>query len=144
MTGKGNPLGIKGIGDLPRCRYVNRQRGAGTRVLLDYRLRAAGIDPSGIAGYDREAATHMAVAAAVQGGSADAGMGILSAAKAMDLDFIPIGNEEYDFAIPAEFLELPHIRAFIEVLKSADFQRKLDELGGYHAGCCGEVIYVDC
>jgi putative molybdopterin biosynthesis protein len=86
----------------------------------------------------------MAVAAAIHGDSADAGMGVLSAAKAMNLDFIPIGDEEYDFAIPAEFLELPHIRAFIDVLKNPDFQRKLSELGGYTAGRCGEVAPVDC
>ena len=91
MVKKGNPLGIKGIEDLPRCRYVNRQRGAGTRLLFDYKLKSLGIQPSGIEGYTREAATHMAVAAAIQGGSADTGMGVLSAAKAMDLDFIPVG-----------------------------------------------------
>jgi len=142
MVKKGNPLGITGIADLPRCRYINRQRGAGTRVLLDYLLKAAGIVPSTIVGYDREAATHMAVAAAIQGNSADAGMGILSAAKAMNLDFIPVGNEEYDFAAPAEFLELAHIRAFIAVLKKPDFQRKLEELGGYTVECCGEVVEV--
>ena len=149
MVKKGNPLGIAGLEDLSLlgCRYVNRQRGAGTRVLFDYRLKAAGIEPSGIIGYGREAATHMAVAAAVRGDSADAGMGILSAARAMDLDFISIGddgNEEYDFAVPAEFLELPHIRAFIDMLKSPDFQRKLEKLGGYTTECCGEVVHVDC
>ena len=143
MTKKGNPLGIEGIDDLPRCRYINRQRGAGTRVLLDYTLKTAGINPSNITGYDREAATHMAVAAAVKSGSADAGMGILSAAKAMDLDFIPVGNEEYDFAVPAEFLELPHIRAFIAMLKNPQFHHKLTELGGYTAERCGEIIYID-
>lgn len=141
---KGNPLGIAGIEDLIRCRYVNRQRGAGTRVLLDFMLKAANIHPADIAGYDREAATHMAVAAAVKGDAADAGMGVLSAANAMDLDFVPIGNEEYDFAIPAEFLELTHVRSFISVLKSPDFLHKLEELGGYTAERCGEVIFVDC
>ena len=144
MVRKGNPLGIAGLGDLLRCRYVNRQRGAGTRVLLDHKLKTEGLDPSGIVGYDREAATHMAVAAAVRGDSADAGMGILSAARAMELDFIPIGNEEYDFAVGAEFLELPHIRAFIAMLKTTDFLRKLEELGGYTAERCGEIVPVDC
>ncbi|MCL2009157.1 MAG: molybdopterin biosynthesis protein [Synergistaceae bacterium] len=142
MVKKGNPLGIAGIEDLSRSRYVNRQRGAGTRVLLDYRLKAVGIDPSGIVGYEREAATHMAVAAAVKDGGADAGMGILSAARAMDLDFIPIGSEEYDFAVPTEFLELAHIRAFIGMLKHPDFRRKLEELGGYTVECCGEVVFL--
>ncbi len=143
MVKKGNPLGIAGIEDLPRCRFVNRQRGAGTRVLLDYLLGKAGVDPQGIAGYDREAATHMAVAASVRGESADAGLGILSAARAMDLDFIPVGNEEYDFAIPAEFLKLAHIRAFIDALKNPAFLQKLEALGGYASDHCGEVVLID-
>ncbi|MCL2120981.1 MAG: molybdopterin biosynthesis protein, partial [Clostridiales bacterium] len=144
MVKKGNPLGIQGIEDISRCRYVNRQRGAGTRVLLDYKLKLAGLSPDSITGYDREAATHMAVAAAVAGDSADAGLGILSAANAMNLDFIPVGDEEYDFAMPAEFLELPHIQAFISMLKSEDFARKLDELGGYTNERCGEIVLLDC
>jgi len=144
MIRNGNPLGITGIEDLARCRYVNRQRGAGTRVLLDYKLKAAGIDPSSITGYNREAATHMAVAAVIKDGAADTGMGILSAAKAMGLDFIPVGNEEYDFAIPMEFLELTHVRSLISLLKSPIFLRKLEELAGYTADCCGEVIPIDC
>ncbi|MCL1804552.1 MAG: molybdopterin biosynthesis protein [Clostridiales bacterium] len=142
MVAKGNPLGVSGIGDLPRCRYVNRQRGAGTRLLLDYRLKAEGIESSAIAGYEREAATHMAVAAAVASGSADAGLGVLSAAKAMELDFVPVGNEEYDFALPAEYLELEQVKAFIQILKSGEFRDKLEELGGYSAERCGEVILV--
>jgi len=144
MVTKGNPLGITGVGDLPQCRYVNRQRGAGTRVLLDYLLKAAEISPASITGYDREAATHMAVAAAVAGDSADAGLGVLSAANAMGLDFIPVGNEEYDFAIPAEFLALSHISAFISMLKSPAFRQKLEELGGYTAEKCGEVVFIEC
>ena len=97
MVQKGNPLSIRGVEDLPRVSYVNRQRGAGTRVLLDYKLKQAGIDPESIKGYDREAATHMAVAAAIQGGSADAGMGIASAAAAMGLDFIEVGPEAVSY-----------------------------------------------
>lgn len=142
LVKKGNPLGIQGIQDLSGCRYVNRQRGAGTRVLFDYKLKQLGMDPSQINGYDREAATHMAVAAAVGSDGADAGMGILSAAKAMNLDFIPVEPEEYDFAIPQEYLELPHIRAFIEILKSDVFRQRLDELGGYTCDDAGEIILL--
>lgn len=131
LVKKGNPLKIKGIEDLTNCRYVNRQRGAGTRVLFDYELKKSGISPEEITGYEREAATHMAVAAAVSDDGADAGMGILSAAKAMNLDFIPVGTEEYDFAVPREYLELPHIKAFIEILKSREFCSRLEDLGGY-------------
>jgi putative molybdopterin biosynthesis protein len=144
MVIKGNPLNVAGIADLPRCRFVNRQRGAGTRMLLDYLLKSMNIEVSRIAGYEREAATHMAVAAAISSGGADAGLGVQSAATAMGLDFIPVGNEEYDFAIPAEYLDLPQIRAFIDILKSAEFRQKLDELGGYTAERCGEVVAVDC
>lgn len=140
LVKKGNPLGIKGIEDLSGCRYVNRQRGAGTRVLFDYKLKQLGIAPEQINGYEREAATHMAVAAAVGSDGADAGMGILSAAKAMDLDFIPVGPEEYDFAVPLEYLELPHIKAFIEILKMDEFHKRLDELGGYTYERAGERI----
>jgi putative molybdopterin biosynthesis protein len=142
MVKKGNPLGVKGIEDLPKTRYVNRQRGAGTRVLLDYKLKSLGIDPGGISGYDREAATHMAVAAAVQGESADAGLGVLSAAKAMGLDFIPVSDEEYDFAVLAEFLELPHIQSFVSMLKTPEFQKQLDELGGYSYENSGEIVNI--
>ena len=140
---KGNPLDIRGIEDLIRCRYINRQRGAGTRILLDYLLKMAKTDMSQITGYDREAATHMAVAAAIAGGSADAGMGILSAARAMDLDFIPVGHEEYDFAVPCEYLELPHVSAFIQILRSAEFQKKIEGMGGYTYQRCGEVVLLE-
>ena len=143
MVKKGNPCGITGIESLPGKRYVNRQRGAGTRVLLDYRLKKLGISPEEINGYDREASTHMAVAAAVESDSADVGMGILSAARAMDLDFIEVGPEEYDFAVPVKFLELPVIQAFIEILKSREFHEKLEELGGYGYKRCGEVIIIE-
>lgn len=154
MVKKGNPLGIKSIADLAgnsasaapaehgAIRYVNRQRGAGTRVLFDYRLKQENIDPSSINGYDREMATHMAVAAAVASDGADSGMGVLSAAKAMDLDFIEVGPEEYDFAIPAEYLELPHIKAFIEILQSNEFRDRIEELGGYSAENAGKIIMI--
>jgi len=140
MVQKGNPLNIKRIEDLPGLRYINRQRGAGTRVLFDYKLAAAGIETTAIHGYDREAATHMAVAAAIQSGSADAGMGVFSAAKAMDLDFIWIGEEEYDFAIPTQFLELNQTSAFIKALTSQTFKKRLAELGGYTTDHCGTIL----
>jgi putative molybdopterin biosynthesis protein len=139
MVQKGNPLCINSVRDLVNCRYVNRQRGAGTRVLLDHMLKQEGIDHALISGYEREAATHMAAAAAVKNDSADAGMGVLSAARAMDLDFVPVGSEEYDFAVPAGFLELDCVRAFIDALKSGAFREKLAELEGYSADRSGEV-----
>ena len=135
-------VGTAGNAAKSTIRYVNRQRGAGTRVLFDYRLKQENIDPSSITGYDREMATHMAVAAAVASDGADAGMGVLSAAKAMDLDFIEVGPEEYDFAIPAEYLELPHIKAFIEILQSSEFRDRIEELGGYSAENAGKIIMI--
>lgn len=138
----GNPLGIQAIADLVHHRYVNRQRGAGTRILLDYQLKQADISPEQISGYDREAATHMAVAAAVASESADVGMGISSAAKALGLGFVPVGTEEYDFAIPVRFLELPQVQIFLETLKSKIFHQRLEEIGGYSYDGCGEVIHI--
>jgi len=137
---RGNPLGIHTIEDIKHCRYVNRQRGAGTRILFDYKLGKSGIDPKEINGYGLEMTTHMAVAALVKSDSADVGMGIQSAAKAMGLDFIPVGPEQYDFAIPTKYLELDYVRAFISTLKSAAFKAKLDELGGYTYENIGDII----
>lgn len=131
IVAKGNPLGITGIEDLTRVQYVNRQRGAGTRVLLDYMLSRAGIPKEAVRGYDAEAATHMAVAAQVAGGEADCGMGVYSAAHAMGLDFIPVGEEEYDFVMRKDSLEMPEVKCFLKLLGSETFRKKLDELGGY-------------
>ena len=143
MVKKGNPLGIKGVEDLTRVRYVNRQRGAGTRVLLDYKLKQAGITPDMINGYDKEAATHMAVAALVASEEIDAGMGIKPAADAMGLDFIEVGMEEYDFAIRAENLNLPQVKAFRKILESEEFHEKLAEMGGYGWRQAGRIVLIN-
>lgn len=143
MVKKGNPLHISSVEDLKKVRFVNRQRGAGTRMLLDFCLKERGIMPEEIRGYDREAATHMAVAALVAGESADAGLGIRSAALSMKLDFIEVGQEEYDFAVPEKYLELPYIRAFVQILKSEEFHKKLQELGGYTWERAGEIVTVN-
>ncbi len=142
MVKKGNPLGIHGIEDLKACRFVNRQRGAGTRLLLDYQMKKSGILPEMITGYDREASTHLAVAALVASDSADAGMGILSAARSMELDFIPVGEEWYEFAIPEAFFELPHVQAFLDVLKSRRFAEEVTGLGGYGMEKTGEIRWI--
>lgn len=133
MVAKGNPKNIHTVEDLAReqVRFVNRQKGSGTRILTDYLLKKAHIDSNRIRGYDRDMTTHMAVAAAVSSGTADVGVGVFSAAKSMDLDFIPIGYEEYDFAIPEQYIETLMIREFIKVLKSDQFKEVLKELGGY-------------
>ena len=142
MVKKGNPKGIKTLADITRVSYVNRQRGSGTRILLDYLLKKLYIEPASISGYDREAATHMAVAALVNDDSADAGLGILAAARAFDLHFIEIAPEEYDFAIPVKYLEMPEVQAFIQTMQSDGLKAKLDELGGYKYEQIGEVVMV--
>lgn len=142
MVKKGNPLGINSLGDLRRARYINRQRGAGTRVLFDYLLKKEGVEKSRINGYDIEASTHMAVAALVRSPNADAGMGIYSAANSMGLDFIPVGKEEYDFAVPERFMNHSGIRAFIEILKSDDFRTRVNNLGGYGTENSGETVKI--
>ena len=142
MVPKGNPHGITSIKDISEknLKFVNRQRGAGTRLLLDYNLKKLKIDPSEIKGYDREEFTHLQVAAAVENNDADCGLGIYSAAKMMGLDFIPVANEEYDIAIPGKFLEKSIINEFINLIKSNEFKEKLDELGGYDYREIGEII----
>jgi len=144
MVRKGNPKNITGFRDLSRedVQFVNRQKGAGTRILTDYMLKKEGISPASISGYEREMATHMAVAAAVSSGSADVGAGVLSAAKAMELDFIPIGVEEYDFAIPEKYIQLDMFRQFIDIIESQEFKDMLEELGGYEAENSGKIIRI--
>ena len=143
---KGNPLGLGSLEQLassrPGFRYINRQRGSGTRLFLDFKLRQAGLLPESVPGYDREALTHMAVAAAVESGSADAGMGIASAAAALGLGFVPLGSEEYDFAFHPRFAELPQLGLFVETLKSGAFRQRLAGLGGYTWERCGEIVNV--
>lgn len=144
MVPKGNPLNIKDINDIKRdgIRFVNRQRGSGTRLFLDYNLKKAGISPSDINGYEREEVTHIGVAAVVAADDADCGLGIYSAAKMMGLDFIPLGNEEYDFALPKEHLDLDMIKEFINVIKSSEFKSMLDQMGGYDYKNIGRIIEI--
>lgn len=142
---KGNPLNIKGFNDLLRddIVYVNRQRGAGTRVLLDYHLQLENIDWKKIRGYQRELNTHMAVATAVKTGSTTTGLGVYSAAKAMDLDFVEVAFEDYDFLVPYESLEDERIKKFIDIIKSKEFKSILQSLGGYGFNNTGEILVVE-
>lgn len=140
MVKPGNPLKVKSVEDLTKGRFVNRQRGAGTRVLLDYKLKEAGIKPEDINGYDKEVATHMAVAASVKGDEIDFGMGIKPAADAMGLDFIEVGIEEYDFAVRKKDLDSPMVKAFIDIITSDEFKNKLLEVGGYGFSHTGEIV----
>ena len=139
---KGNPKGLAGLDDLlrPDVQFVNRQRGAGTRVLLDYRLGQMGATPGQIQGYRREEYTHLAVAAAVAGGSADTGLGILAAARALNLDFLPLMQERYDLVIPRAVYESGLLDPLLALIRGSDFRKQVEALGGYDGSQMGEVV----
>ncbi|MGH7405943.1 MAG: molybdopterin biosynthesis protein, partial [Candidatus Methylomirabilales bacterium] len=139
---KGNPKGITTLLDLVRegVAFVNRQKGAGTRILLDYRLKQLGIDPTRITGYEREEYTHLAVAAAVKAGVADVGLGILGAARALDLDFIPLLKERYDLIIPEPHYRDPLLTPLLDLITSEGFKQEVEALGGYDTSETGRVV----
>ena len=141
---KGNPKGIKGIEDIAGddITFVNRQPGSGTRILLDYKLAEIGVDPSGINGYENEEYTHMNVAVSVLSGMADTGLGIMAAARALDLDFIPVLKEQFDMVIPTPFVDDPRIRLLIGVAGSGEFRERVKALGGYDPGKSGDLWKV--
>jgi putative molybdopterin biosynthesis protein len=133
IVAPGNPLGLTGIGDLPRpgLRYINRQRGAGTRVLLDHELGLRGIRADAISGYAREEPTHLAVAAAIASGRGDAGLGIMAAARAFGLDFVPVSREPFDLVVAADAMDSELLAPLWALLRSDGFQAAVTELGGY-------------
>ena len=141
---RGNPRQVRGIGDLTRddLSFVNRQPGSGTRILFDYKLQEMGIDPSQIRGYDNEEYTHMNVAVAVLNGMADVGLGIMAAAKALDLDFIPVLSEQYDLVIPSSFVNDHKIQLLISVARSKEFRNRVEALGGYNPEKSGALWKV--
>lgn len=142
MVLPGNPKDINGLEDLGRedVRFINRQGGSGTRILLDYRLKQLGISPDRIDGYHNEEFTHMAVAVGVLSGAADVGLGIYAAAKALGLDFIPVVTEQYDLVIPADYYNSASIETFLGVIHSDAFKQRASALGGYHTERTGEVL----
>ncbi|MFN2494706.1 MAG: molybdopterin biosynthesis protein [Pseudonocardiaceae bacterium] len=133
IVAPGNPLGLTDLDDLgrPGLRYVNRQRGAGTRVLLDHELRRHGLTPGDITGYEREEHTHLAVAAAVAAGRADAGLGILAAARAFELDFMPVAQEPYDLVLTRQAHDSALLAPLWELLATPAFRTSIESLGGY-------------
>ena len=138
----GNPKKILGIEDLSRqdVTLINRQGGSGTRILLDYRLQELNMDPTEINGYAAEEFTHMSVAVAVLSGSADVGLGIYAAAKALNLDFVPVVTEQYDLVIPQEFFDTPNIQLLLNTIRTAEFKERVLALGGYSTEKTGEVL----
>lgn len=141
MAEAGNPKQITGIESLASSdiRYVNRQKGSGTRILMDYLCKKHGLDTASIYGYEREEFTHTSVAAQIASGSADAGMGIYSAARMYGLAFIPVCTEQYDLLIPDSAWDTPFVQEMLEILRSREFAGKLEELGGYTLQSPGEV-----
>jgi putative molybdopterin biosynthesis protein len=146
---KGNPKGIKSLGDLAGTgqeggvQFVNRQRGAGTRVLLDYHLNLMTISPDSIAGYYQEEYTHLGVASAVASGRADCGLGIAAAAQALDLDFIPLFQERYDLVIPKQFADDNLLAPLFDLLIDSRFREAVSQLKGYDVSVMGTIILED-
>jgi molybdate-binding protein/DNA-binding transcriptional regulator YhcF (GntR family) len=136
---RGNPLGLRGVRDLarPEVRFAPRQAGSGTQALLDYLLALDGLTPNQLNTSARELTTHLAVAAAVASGSADAGMGVRAAARALDLDFVPLTVERYDLAFRQADAEAPWLAALLETLASPALRADIEALEGYDASRTG-------
>jgi len=142
---KGNPKNIRGFQDLARndVVFVNRQKGAGTRLLTDKCLREIGIKPGDVKGYEREEYTHMGVASAVLTGVADTGLAILASARALGLDFIPVAKERYDLAILKEFFPSEMIQRLVKIIREdGEFKEVVKSLGGYDISDMGKVMYL--
>lgn len=143
MVKPGNPLGIKGLEDLarPEVRFVNRQKGAGTRILLDYLLKTGGLSPGQINGYEREEYSHLAVAAAVSNDTADVSLGIYASCKALGLDFIPVASERYDMCILKDLVDGPILEAMGQVIADPEFSAETLSFGGYDLNFSGQVMW---
>lgn len=142
IVARGNPHKVTTLTDIASrsATFVNRQRGSGTRLLLDHQLRAAGVSPEAIRGYAREEYTHLAVAAAVAAGRADVGLGIQSAARAFNLDFVPLARERYDLVTPSDLLATEPAKTVLSTIQSRAFKTRVDELGGYDTRETGAVV----
>lgn len=138
----GNPKKIHGVEDLARddVSFINRQRGAGTRVLLDHHLKLAGIRTGAVKGYDKEEYTHMAVAVNVATGTVDCGLGVMAAAKALGLGFSPLARERYDLIIPRAYLEDPRVKAVLALLADDAFKARIEAMGGYETKLTGQIM----
>jgi putative molybdopterin biosynthesis protein len=143
MVLPGNPKNIQGFQDLarPEVRFCNRQRGSGTRILLDYQLGRLQISPDAIPGYDQEEYTHMAVAVNVLSGAADAGLGIMAAARALGLDFTPVVTERYDLVVPESTFTDERFQKLLGIIRSDEFKNQVEGLGGYNTRDTGTILY---
>ena len=142
ITKKNNPKNITRLNDLvnPDIQFVNRQRGAGTRVLLDYYLEKEGIPADQIAGYDQEEYTHLAVAAAISSGRADVGLGVAAAARALNLEFIPLYKERYDLVIPSDVYKSGLFQPILAAIKDPVFRASVQTLPGYDISKMGSIL----
>ncbi|MFH1662500.1 MAG: substrate-binding domain-containing protein [Chloroflexota bacterium] len=145
MLPRGNPGQIKNFEDLrhPDIIMVNRQKGSGTRVLLDLKLRELGLLPEEIKGYRNELDTHLAVATAIAEGKADVGLGIEAAAHNCDLDFIPLFRERYDLIMPAEKYKSKPVSYLVKIIKSRSFKKAVTEIGGYDTSETGDTNFIE-
>jgi len=141
MVMPGNEKGIVGLGDLLRndISFINRQRGSGTRMLLDYELAQCGIDGKQIAGYEKEVGTHMAVAASIAAGAVDVGLGVQAAAVALGLDFIPVAQEQYDLLLNFD-ADDERLHAILHILQTPEFRCEVESLGGYDLKNAGKIL----
>jgi len=144
MFAKGNPKQIRRLEDLrrPEVTMVNRQKGSGTRVLLDFKLRESGIPPRDIKGYQHEEDTHLAVAGSIARGEADVGLGIEAAARSRGTDFLPLFRERYDLVIPVEKCRSKPVLSLLEITKSEEFRKVVTEMGGYDTSETGTTVFV--
>lgn len=144
MVPRKNAKNILSLEDLkrPDVSFVNRQKGSGTRVWLDYKLRELGIQPNKIKGYDREMDTHLAVAMSIKRGESDVGLGIQAAANSLGLDFIPLTSERFDLVIPVDRYHSDLFAPVLEIIKSQEFRKVVDEMGGYDTAETGATIFV--
>jgi len=144
IVAKGNPHKISGFQDVAdkKLSFINRQNGAGTRLLTDKTLKDQNINPADISGYDHEEYSHMSVAASIANGSVDCGMGILAAANALYLDFVPVAEERYDLIIPEKFLDDSKIKALLSIIcNNPEFKELVNNLGGYNLCDSGKIMY---
>jgi putative molybdopterin biosynthesis protein len=143
IVAKTNPKNIQSIQDLKDkgLKFINRQPGSGTRILFDYKLKSLGLSIHDIQGYENDEYTHMSVAVSVLSGRVDAGLGIHAAARALDLDFIPIVTEEYDLIIPDRFYKTPKIQTLLKIIQTEKFKDRIQSLGGYGTQKTGKIIY---
>lgn len=144
MFAAGNPRRISGIEDLrrPDVTLVNRQKGSGTRILLDQELRQLGLRPSDVKGYRHEVDTHLAVARGIAEGEADVGLGIEAAARVSHLDFLPLYRERYDLVMPVENYRSQKLAPLLKVIASKDFRKAATEAGGYDTTQSGTTTLV--